>query len=107
MQRTVLVRRLQTSTEILLPTQVRRPKFSGGQMCGAGAQSSGEFVWPVCFARPRRSPPLRRPSPPSTFQGAGTASGQWTIANCIKTAGDNRAYLLRFKHRPSRFRAHL
>jgi hypothetical protein len=107
MPRAVLVQRLQTSTEILLPTQVRRPKLSGEQMCGAGRS-----VWRlVCVAgllcAAEAIPPLRRPSPPLTFQGAGTASGQWTIANCIKTAGDDRAHLLRFKHSPSRFRAHL
>jgi hypothetical protein len=46
MQRIVLVQRLQTSTEILLPTQVRRPKLSGEQMCGAGRS-----VWQrVCVA---------------------------------------------------------
>ncbi len=36
MQRTVLVKRLQTLTEVLFPAQVRRPKLSWQQICGAG-----------------------------------------------------------------------
>jgi hypothetical protein len=54
----VLVQRLQTSTEILLPTQVRRPKLSGEQICGAGRS-----VWRrvrvaglLCAAEPIASP---------------------------------------------------
>ena len=50
MQRTVLVQRLQTLTEILLPAQVRRPK-QGSKFAERAAHSGGESVWPVCFAR--------------------------------------------------------